>query len=121
MTGMLKGFAFLLLFQFAGELIVSATGIPVPGNVAGMILLLLGLLTGLVKAEWVEDAADLLLSHLALFFVPAGVGVMVYFDLIAVQWLPICVAMIVSTFVVMAVTGWVEQKMERDEESGHGR
>lgn len=121
MTGMLRGFAFLLLFQFAGELIVAAIGVPVPGNVAGMVLLLFALLAGVVQAEWVEEAADLLLSHLALFFVPAGVGVMVYFDLIAVQWLPICVAMVLSTFVVMAVTGWVEQKMERDEESGHGR
>ena len=119
MTRLLKGFAFLLLFQFAGELIVAATGVPVPGNVAGMVLLLVALLSGMVKAEWVEEAAEVLLSHLALFFVPAGVGVMVYFDLIALQWLPICVAMVLSTFVVMAVTGWVEQKMERDGEGDH--
>ncbi len=89
--------------------------VPVPGNVAGMVVLLVLLLTGHFKVEWIEEAAELLLSHLALFFVPAGVGVMVYFDLIAAQWLPICVAMVVSTFVVMAVTGWVEQKLEKKE------
>jgi holin-like protein len=115
MTNILKGLAFLLFFQFIGEVIVEWTALPVPGNVVGMVLLLIFLLTGTVKVEWVEDAADLLLSHLALFFVPAGVGVMVYFDLIAAQWLPICVSMVLSTFVVMAVTGWVEQKMEKTE------
>ncbi len=113
MTNILKGMAFLLFFQFAGETLVTVLDAPVPGNVAGMALLLAGLLAGAVKVEWVEEACDLLLSHLALFFVPAGVGVMVYFDLIAAQWLPICVSMVLSTFVVMAVTGWVEQKLEK--------
>ncbi len=90
-------------------------GAPIPGNVAGMVILLLLLLTGYFKVEWVEEACELLLSHLALFFVPAGVGVMVYFDLVAAQWLPVCLSMVVSTFVVMAVTGWVEQKLEKTE------
>ncbi len=118
MTNILKGLAFLLFFQFIGEGVVAWADVPVPGNVVGMVLLLVFLLTGTVKVEWVEDAADLLLSHLALFFVPAGVGVMVYFDLIAAQWLPICLSMVLSTFVVMAVTGWVEQKMEKGEGRG---
>jgi len=112
MTNLLKGFAILLLMQFLGEIIVEWLDVPIPGNVVGMVILLFLLATGIFKLEWVEEAADLLLSHLALFFVPAGVGVMVYFDLIATQWLPICLSMVLSTFVVMAVTGWVEQKLE---------
>ncbi|NCP78154.1 MAG: CidA/LrgA family protein, partial [Desulfuromonadales bacterium] len=79
------------------------------GNVIGMALLLLGLACGLVKEESIREAAELLLRYLALFFVPAGVGVMLYFDLIGREWLPIVVGTLVSTFVVMAVTGWVEQ------------
>ena len=114
MTQILKGMAILLLLQFVGEVSVKWLDVPIPGNVAGMVILLILLLSGLIKVEWVESAADLLLSHLALFFVPAGVGVMVYFDLIASQWLPIIVSMVLSTFVVMAVTGWVEQKLEKD-------
>jgi holin-like protein len=49
---------------------------------------------------------------MALFFVPAGVGVMVYGDLIAAEWLPITVATVLSTFVVMAVTGKIAQNLE---------
>lgn len=106
---MLQGLVLLLGFQFAGELLVRLTGMPVPGNVTGMALLLMALALGVVKEESITEAAELLLKYLALFFVPAGVGVMLYFDLIAREWLPIVVGTVVSTFVVMAVTGWAEQ------------
>jgi len=110
------GMALLLLFQFAGEGLSTLLDLPIPGNVIGMVLLLLGLLTKVVKLDWVEAAADLMISHMALFFVPAGVGVMVYFGLIAREWLPIVVATVLSTFVVMAVTGWLAEKLEPRED-----
>ncbi len=89
---MVRGMAILLLLQFVGEVISRSLGVPIPGNVIGM---------------------GLLLAHFALFFVPAGVGVMVYFDLIAKEWLAISVAMVVSTFAVMAATGWTEAWLEK--------
>lgn len=110
---MVRGLALLLLLQFVGEMISRGLDIPIPGNVIGMGLLLLALQTGIVKTAWIQEAAELLLSHMALFFVPAGVGVMVYFDLIRKEWLAIVVALVVSTFVVMAVTGWVENTLEK--------
>ncbi len=110
---MARGFAILLLLQFLGEMISAGLNLPIPGNVIGMGLLLLALNLKLVRTQWVEDAVELLLSHLALFFVPAGVGVMVYFDLIAAEWFPITVSTVLSTFVVMAVTGWVAKLLEK--------
>lgn len=118
---MVRGFAILLLLQFLGESLSTLLALPVPGNVLGMGLLLLALNFKLVRPEWLEEAVNLLLSNLALFFVPAGVGVMVYFDLIAAEWLPIVVATVLSTFVVMAVTGWVATRLERrGGKVGHG-
>jgi len=114
------GMAVLLLFQMAGELLSRGLNWPIPGNVIGMVLLLAALLTGVVRLAWVEAAADLMLSHMALFFVPAGVGVMVYFELISREWLPIVVATVLSTFVVMAVTGWLAEKLEPGEKSDVG-
>ncbi|MDH3997608.1 MAG: CidA/LrgA family protein [Desulfuromonadales bacterium] len=111
---MIRGFALLLLFQLGGEFISRWLDAPIPGSVLGMGLLLLALLAGLIELKWLEEAAELLLSNLALFFVPAGVGVMVYADLIAREWLPIVVATVVSTFAVLAATGklaqWLENK-----------
>ncbi|MCP3177620.1 CidA/LrgA family protein [Desulfuromonas sp. KJ2020] len=110
---MVKGLSILLVMQFVGEIISRGLDIPIPGNVLGMGLLLVALGLGIVRLEWVQEAADLLLSHLALLFVPAGVGVMVYLDLIARQWLPIVAATVISTFVVMAVTALTEYLVAR--------
>ncbi len=109
---MVRGLTLLLLFQFLGELVSRAFNLPIPGSVLGMGLLLLALMAKWVDIKWFEEAAELLLSNMALFFVPAGVGVMVYGDLIAAEWLPITVATVLSTFVVMAVTGKLAQKLE---------
>lgn len=114
---MVRGFTLLLVFQLCGEILSRFLDLPIPGNVMGMGLLLLALSTGKIEIKWLEEAADLLLSNMALFFVPAGVGVMVYGDLIAAEWLPITVATVVSTFVVMAVTGVLAQKLESAEPS----
>lgn len=110
---MVRGFAVLLTIQFLGELLSRWLAMPIPGNVVGMVLLLFLLAVGAVRVEWLEEAAELLLSHMALFFIPAGVGVMVYFDLIRREWLPIIVATVLSTFAVMAVTGWAEAWLEK--------
>jgi holin-like protein len=112
---MLQGLVLLLVFQSLGELLSRLLGLPIPGNVLGMALLLLALFSGVVREESLRPAAELLLSYMALFFVPAGVGVMLYFDLIGRQWLPIVIATLVSTFAVLAVTGWTEQWLERAE------
>lgn len=109
---MVRGFTLLILFQLFGELISTFLDLPIPGNVMGMGLLLICLSLKVVDIKWIEEAAEVLLSNMALFFVPAGVGVMVYGDLIAKEWLPITVATVVSTFVVMAVTGILAQKLE---------
>lgn len=117
---MLQGLVLLLVFQFVGEGLSAWLDLPMPGNVIGMALLLLALSRGWVKTEWLQEAAELLLSYMALFFVPAGVGVMLYFDLIGREWLPIVAATVLSTFVVMAVTGWTEQLLDRDRSEADG-
>lgn len=117
---MIRGFAVLLSFQLLGELAVRGFAWPVPGNVLGMALLLVALILGVVKLEWVTEAAELLLTHMALLFVPVGVGVMLYFDLLAREWLPIVAATVLSTFVVLAVTGHVTQGLAKDRCEGEG-
>jgi holin-like protein len=113
---MVRGLTLLSLFQLCGEFVSRILDLPIPGSVLGMSLLLLGLMTNLVDIKWFEEAAEMLLANMALFFVPAGVGVMIYGDLIAAEWLPISVATVLSTFVVMAVTGKLAQKLEAMEQ-----
>ena len=116
---MVRGFAILLSLQMAGELLSTWLNLPLPGSVIGMILILASLKVGLIKLAWVTEAAELLLKNLSMLFVPAGVGVMVYFDLIKQQWLPLTVATIASTLAVLAVTGLTARALTRKGDGGN--
>lgn len=110
---MILQFAVLFLFLALGELIVGLTGAPLPSSIIGMLLLTAALKFRVVKLEWVESLSDFLVRNLGFFFVPAGVGVMRCLGLISQQWLPIVGASVVSTFIIIAVTGWIHQLMRK--------
>ena len=78
-----------------GELIVYLTGIKLPSSI--------------IKLQWVQGLSDFLVANLGFFFVPPGVALMLYFDVIAAEFWPIVIATIVSTALVLVVTGWVHQ------------
>lgn len=102
----LRGLAWLLALQSIGELLARGLHLPFPGPVVGMILLLIALRLPLVQAP-VAACADFLLSHLSLLFVPVGVGVMTHLALIGSYGLRILVALVVSTWIGLAVTALV--------------
>lgn len=103
---LLQGFAWLLLAQSAGEALVRYSGIGLPGPVVGLVLLLVLLAFEPVRAP-VSVAADGLLAHLSLLFVPVGVGVMTHMGLIADYGLRMLVVILVSTWIGLAVTALV--------------
>lgn len=102
-----------------GELIVYLTGIHFPSSIIGMILLTLFLHLGWIKLHWVKAFSDMLISHLGLFFVPPSVAILAYFDLIAKNFWSISVAIVVSTIIVMAVTGHVYQFIRKRTKHHH--
>lgn len=111
---MLLGLLILLGCQLVGELLVVAVGAPVPGPVVGMLLLVTALLlSGGRVPKALRGVADGLLSHLALLFVPAGVGLMNHFGLLAREWLILAVTLVVSTTITMGVTGWLMSRLAR--------
>ena len=50
--------------------------LPIPASVIGLILLFFCLLSRLLKVEHIQEKSDFLLSNMAFFFIPAGVGMM---------------------------------------------
>jgi holin-like protein len=110
---MLRFFILLLVCQLTGEVIVIASGIPLPGPVIGMALLFTGLLIKGDSPPGLDKMADGLLSHLSLLFVPAGVGVMLHAELIGTELIPIAISLVVSTLVTIIVTAWVMHKLNR--------
>jgi holin-like protein len=101
---MIEWMAVLAVCQLAGEAAVQAAHLPVPGPVLGMAFLFAGLVLAGRVPEGLAKVADALLLNLSLLFVPAGVGVMLHFKLLAADWLPLSAALIVSTLLTIAVT-----------------
>jgi len=117
---MLSAFTIILSCQLAGELVTRFFALPVPGPVAGMVLLFALLaIKGSVPVD-VGVVADALLKNLALLFVPAGVGVMAHLGLLGQDWLPISVALVGSTLATIAVTALVMSRLARTSASDDG-
>ena len=110
---MIQQCGILFLFLALGELIVWLTGTPVPSSIIGMLLLAAALKVGAVKLSQVDKFADFLVRNIGFFFVPAGVGLMRCYGIIADQWLPIVGATVGSTAIINAVTGWTHQLTRR--------
>ena len=113
--------AVLFAFLALGELTVWLTGVPVPSSIIGMLFLAASLKAGWVRLESVDKVADFLVRNLGFFFVPAGVGVMRCFGIIRDQWIQIVGATIISTFIIIAVTGWIHQFIRRSLSRNHSQ
>ena len=98
-----------------GELIVLTTGATLPASIIGMLILTLLLKLKVVKLEWVRGLTDFLIANLGFFFVPPGVALMLYFDLIKAEILPIALATLLSTIIVLIITGQTHQVVSKGE------
>lgn len=109
----LLSLALLFVYLVIGEGLVRLLHVPVPGSVAGMVLLAASLHYRLLRVEVVRPAAEVLVRHMALLFVPPGVGLMLYFDLLRAEWFAITVATVASTAAVLLVVGHLQQRAAR--------
>ncbi len=107
---LLFGLFLICLCQLAGQVLVTATGLPAPGTVVGMALLLLVLLVWRPRREpALMRAGDVLLAKLSLFFVPAGVGVISYLATVRESPVAVLLGLLVPWFVTLVVaagTAW---------------
>lgn len=105
---MIIGLLWLLGCELVGEVVVRLTDAPVPGPVVGMVLLYAVLrLRRTPDSSPVVEVGDYLLSHLQLFFVPAGVGVVVYLATLRDHALPVAVGLLGSWLLGLVTVGWV--------------
>lgn len=120
-VAMLNALTLLVVCQFAGEVIARVTLLPIPGPVVGLLLLLGGLMLRErqgrpVPGPELKTTAQGLLGNLGLLFVPAGVGVITQLDVLGRNLMAVAIAILVSTFAGLLVTGWVMQRLARPED-----
>ena len=102
-------FAVILTVSCAGEVIKRAAGLPIPGSIYGLVLMLAALITGIIKLPQVEETADFLVSIMPVMFIPAAVGLMDVWGVLSKILLPVTVITVITTVMVMTVTGHVTQ------------
>ena len=104
--GIFKQLAIIIGCLAVGELIVWLTAFPVPSSILGMLLLTALLQMKVIKIEWVENLSNFLVSNMGFFFVPPGVALMLYLDIIEAEFWPIVISVLASTILVLVMTGW---------------
>lgn len=118
----LRQFGIILFVSFLGEMLHRILPLPVPASVYGLVLMFLALHTGAVKPEQISETADFLIEIMPVMFIPAAVGLLDSWTFLQPVWLPVIFITIVTTVVVMAVTGRVTQHMiRREKHRKHGR
>ncbi|WBU57114.1 CidA/LrgA family protein [Paracoccus sediminicola] len=100
---MIPALTLILVFQLVGEVASRGLGLPLPGPVVGLVLVVLSCMIRPPLAEKLRPVATTLLGHLSLFFVPAGVGVVAHLPVIAEHGLGLGLALALSTVLAIAV------------------
>ena len=117
---MLQALLVLLVFQWLGQVLVTALGIPFPGALAGTLLLLIALLYKRTLPTWLEQSGHFLLQNMMLLFIPVIAGVMLEFDNLARQWQPFVLACILGAALTFAATllsfRWMLRRQARKEQ-----
>lgn len=102
-------FGLILAVTFIAELIYSYLPLPVPASIYGLVIMLLLLVTKIIKLEWVKDSAKYLIAIMPLMFIPSGAKLITVADMIWPVMLPVLFILILTTVIVMLVSGKITE------------
>lgn len=111
----LRQFTIIAAVSLLGEVLKACLPLPVPASVWGLVLMLGALCSGLLKVEQIREAAEFLIEIMPVMFIPAGVGLLNAWDALRPFCIPVIAITIVTTILVMGVTGKTTQGIIRRE------
>ena len=117
---LLRQFLVIMAVSFVGEILHAVLPLPIPASIYGLVLMLALLMTGALKLSAVEDAGKFMIEIMPVMFIPAGVGLMESWGELKSVLVPVLVITLVSTIVVMIVSGRVTQAVIRMEKKHKG-
>lgn len=115
MANGLKGIFIILAYLIIGELASLAINNFIPGNVIGMVLLFVSLQIGLVKEESIEAVSTFLTKNMTILFLPPAIGLMATYKILGDNIITIILSIVVSTMLVLAIVGKLQDKIGKDE------
>lgn len=117
----LRQFAIILLISTLGELLRVWIPLPIPASVYGLVLMLLALITGILNVHQVKEVSSFLIEIMPVMFIPAGVGLLKSWPALQPIWIPVVLTIVLTTIIVMAVTGKVAEAVMRKEHKDDGK
>ena len=117
-TKLLQGLAILLALQWFSTEVIAFWGIPFPPPLLGMLILTALLCKGVIKENYIEDICTALIDKMALLFLPAGVSMILYLDVIKAELLPISLTVLISSVIILCSTALVLEMLLRKKEKG---
>ena len=111
----LKQFMIIIAISFLGEVLKSLTDLSIPASIYGMVLMFLALLLKIIKVSDIKETSTFLIEIMPIMFVPAGVGLMASWGALQSILLQVVVITVVTTILVIGITGLVTQVFIRGE------
>ena len=105
----LHQFLLILFISFLGELLKFLLPFPIPASIYGMVILFVGLLSGIIRLDPVREAGKFLIEIMPVMFIPAGVGLMASWGNLKPVLIPFSIITIAVLITVMVATGHVSQ------------
>lgn len=102
-----------------GNWLQAVLNIAIPGSVIGMLLLFFLLKLRIIKLDWIKEGTQLILKHLTLFFIPVTIGFIDYLELFSGRGILLLLTALLSTALVMGVSGAISQRLARRKEIQH--
>lgn len=115
-----RQFAIIILISLAGEVLKHFIPLPVPASIYGLLLLLIGLQMGWISLASVKDTGMFLVDIMPLMFIPAAVGLLDSWGLLKPILVPVFAICLITTVLVMGVTGRIAQFVIRLDKGGRG-
>ena len=119
----MKQFCLIMFISFLGEVLHHYLPLPIPASIYGLVILFAGLMTGVVKLSHVEETGRFLIEIMPLMFIPAAVGLLESWGILAPIWIPIIGITLITTVIVMIASGKITQfviRLENREEKSFG-
>lgn len=119
----MKQFCLIMFISFLGEVLHHYLPLPIPASIYGLVILFAGLMAGVVKLSHVEETGRFLIEIMPLMFIPAAVGLLESWGILAPIWIPIIGITLITTVIVMIVSGKITQfviRLENREEKSFG-
>ena len=115
----IRQFGIIILFSLSGEILHKLLPFSIPASIYGILLLFFALMCGIIKPEWIKETADFLILIMPMLFIPSVAGLLKVWNLIRLKWLQYLAVIILTTIIVMLISGWVTQFMMNKDREHH--